>query len=1470
MALLLDLLVTGQTRLNDDTYAKNIYADKFIRTGSSDSYVLLGGGGHKLLSEFYKVTQTVTTASNTSWRPFIVGMSYNDSEPFAPTTVTDSVYATHKLRMQPSTGNIQTYGYVKLYAASGDSPHLIFQRGTDADGTYDWDQYVTGGYLKMRYNNAGTWTEMLSLYPGNNLLEGYTILTAGNSSVSGGGSSWGSSITVKINGTSKTLTIPGNPNTDSLVQQSKTTSGNFRPLLMGYTQATAADASLEVDVTNKSYVSLKFYAKPSTGELYATKFVGDLSGTSTQTSKIYINNSSGNNTYPVLFTNIASAGTPRYDSVYVDSSSGAGYNPSTNAFVASTMTAGTHNSTSTLYLSSGTATTSIIFQIGGVEKARFLQPNGYLGIGVTNPAYPISVAGTVHATTGFNANGKAVIDSTGRFLPAGTSYRNAGAYGVYDSYKVGHVWSMGTGYSISADGSSTNNLYGLAYFHTNWSNDANYNKDGKTEVSTYAGGHQIAMVQNGKVNAALGTNIWSRGGFIKNGSSNDYALMGGGGHKNISNVQNTAFYKRVVTLNGTAWNMAGTENSAAFTIFAPTAGGTSGQLLKSNGNATPGWMDQADVKSDYFKTFNNSRTYYANFGTGSTDKAWKKIVSGSSSYTSAPSSNAWQATAIRGVIWLSGNNHGGAEIVSYPFSAYFYYVSATSLVNSANLYLPHAGKTPNVMRIVRVSTNKFELQVRQHADWTNGWVQWQVWNTGTSCTCHTDLPAGSDATVIKQSSDSAILTEAKTQVSFTRSLTSGTKVGTLTIDGTATDLYCQTNTDTNTDTKVTQSATTTSNFRPVVLGVINKSTVELTDTSTNVVYTSNNFYAQPSTGRLYATTFVGTLEGGASSVKVTQTNPTTGTWYYPIWTTGYTAGTDYTLRANNGFQYYSLEGTTSARGTAMLTLGNATAEGTAKNKQGVLRICGPTTFYSDIYGPNTASSNFYFPNTGGTIVTHATRGTAVGGTAQPVYVAGTGRATALTATKGSDTTPVYLNAGVITACGNVHAVTVLCPATSSNNDRPIVGTPGDNKLYHTTLAKVNWSTGRLTSGGLSTSSHITLTGTADSTVASINFSRAGYNYITGPASSTIAVAPGGLAKGSTAGYHFTSTYFGVGANKTYDLGTSDKRWRDVYARHYYVGGTAANTTSMLTSDSTDNIYLSVGGKAMLVANSTSDVVRSGLGSAGMLDLGANDCRWKCAWVQSLSIADVSTGAKPYKGYKITSGSNAGKYYGGYGVLTVDASSLTYASNDTLPGTAVYIISPHTTGSNSVTGMMVRSAKDYTYDSSTVYFYGIRTSGYTSRGAACDISNGYGKGVYIYGPSGWYQDGKADNYYSGSIEDVALSVYGTAHIDSLAGGISYGSSSNFDMYVKGYNYMFGLDTATSAYTTTLPTDCSDGVCYIHIKHGTATRTWKVGSSSGQTISCCWPGGSRSCTSFSNSNQSLLFTKKGKVWYVLRFN
>ena len=57
----------------------------------------------------------------------------------------------------------------------------------------------------------------------------------------------------------------------------------------------------------------------------------------------------------------------------------------------------------------------------------------------------------------------------------------------------------------------------------------------------------------------------------------------------LGNVQNTAFYKRIAAVNGTNWEMAGTSNSAAFTIFAPTTAGTAGQVLVSSGSGAPTW-----------------------------------------------------------------------------------------------------------------------------------------------------------------------------------------------------------------------------------------------------------------------------------------------------------------------------------------------------------------------------------------------------------------------------------------------------------------------------------------------------------------------------------------------------------------------------------------------------------------------------------------------------------------------------------------------------------------------------------------------------------------------------------------------------------------------------------------------------------------------------------------------------------------
>ena len=81
-------------------------------------------------------------------------------------------------------------------------------------------------------------------------------------------------------------------------------------------------------------------------------------------------------------------------------------------------------------------------------------------------------------------------------------------------------------------------------------------------------------------------------------------------------------------------------------------------------------------------------------------------------------------------------------------------------------------------------------------------------------------------------------------VSISPTLTSGTKIGTITIDGTNTDLYCQT----NTDTKTRQTLYSNNDNLPLLMSYQTAS-----DTTTyvdNITYRNNSIYANPSTGTI--------------------------------------------------------------------------------------------------------------------------------------------------------------------------------------------------------------------------------------------------------------------------------------------------------------------------------------------------------------------------------------------------------------------------------------------------------------------------------------------------------------------------------------------------------------------------------------------------------------------------------------------
>lgn len=102
-----------------------------------------------------------------------------------------------------------------------------------------------------------------------------------------------------------------------------------------------------------------------------------------------------------------------------------------------------------------------------------------------------------------------------------------------------------------------------------------------------------------------------------------------------------------------------------------------------------------------------------------------------------------------------------------------------------------------------------------------------------------------------------------------------------------------------------------------------------------------------------------------TDTKVTDTVGTANT-FYPAGKTGTGTGT-VTQVFDTALKFAGTTGTTSAVGKAELTLGNATASGTANNKQGSLVIYGSTKYAHTINGAPTAARTLTLPDKGGTI-----------------------------------------------------------------------------------------------------------------------------------------------------------------------------------------------------------------------------------------------------------------------------------------------------------------------------------------------------------------------------------------------------------------------------------------------------------------------------------------------------------------------
>ena len=104
-----------------------------------------------------------------------------------------------------------------------------------------------------------------------------------------------------------------------------------------------------------------------------------------------------------------------------------------------------------------------------------------------------------------------------------------------------------------------------------------------------------------------------------------------------------------------------------------------------------------------------------------------------------------------------------------------------------------------------------------------------------------------------------------------------------------------------------------------------------------------------------------------TDTKVTTAALTSGTLYYPILATGTGTATRQIDSTLNGLTYKSTAGTTSAVGTAQLTIGNSTASGTANNEQGQIILYGSTAYAHTIVGAPTAARTITLPDATGTL-----------------------------------------------------------------------------------------------------------------------------------------------------------------------------------------------------------------------------------------------------------------------------------------------------------------------------------------------------------------------------------------------------------------------------------------------------------------------------------------------------------------------
>ena len=167
---------------------------------------------------------------------------------------------------------------------------------------------------------------------------------------------------------------------------------------------------------------------------------------------------------------------------------------------------------------------------------------------------------------------------------------------------------------------------------------------------------------------------------------------------------------------------------------------------------------------DIPRNYNSTATYSLQFALGGTDNNWKKIFACSES-----GAGPYRSVTVWGRIWYAYGKYAQSEVRNYHFCAIFYMrggpsssdSSVGTVENSARLFLPTFAKEMDNIRLVRVGTNNFELQVRQIGSWQNGHIQYQYWANGANVSAWRGLQSTSNTSVAVSAGDASTLADSR-------------------------------------------------------------------------------------------------------------------------------------------------------------------------------------------------------------------------------------------------------------------------------------------------------------------------------------------------------------------------------------------------------------------------------------------------------------------------------------------------------------------------------------------------------------------------------------------------------------------------------------------------------------------------------------------------------------------------------------